>query len=277
MPPKIVAIINMKGGVGKTTLTWNLSQHLFTSNKKVLVVDMDPQANATSLGLTDGEYAEHKKSKKTIADLFVNCYRRYGPFPKEEIKLEPKDFIFRREQSENAFLDFVPSELNLSSILKGAYVDPFLLENLLKHSFFTQYDFIFIDCAPTNSNLTTLSLNAAKDILVPIMTDTFASHGIELLQEVIEQHKEDFDVHVNIIGLVFMRWRSDKANQADFKADLVKKYGSLTFETPIRDSEWYRIANGRRVDIRHTGAHEDCTGEFAKFVEEFLERIKKTN
>jgi chromosome partitioning protein len=65
MAPKIIAVINMKGGVGKTTLSWNLALHLFSSHaKKVLLIDLDPQANATLLGLSKEEFDNHKKPKK---------------------------------------------------------------------------------------------------------------------------------------------------------------------------------------------------------------------
>ncbi len=279
MAPKTIAIINMKGGVGKTTLTWNLAQHLFSNHdKKVLIIDLDPQANATVLGLSEEEFKEHKQNKKTIADLFINCYRKYGPFPKPKSGtiVDYKDYIFRREVSidKQAYLDLVPSELDLSAVLKGAYIDPFMLENVLGLPYFNKYEYILIDCAPTNSILTTLSLNAAKKILVPVMADTFAVYGVELMQEVLRQHKEDFNVEVGIIGLVFMRWEEKKANQQEFKEKIVAAWGGTTFRNSIRNNDWYKIANGRRTDISQSAAHDEVKREFTAFTREFIEKTE---
>jgi chromosome partitioning protein len=280
MAPKTIAIINMKGGVGKTTLTWNLAQHLFSiHNKRVLVVDMDPQANATILGLSREEYENHKKCKKTVVDMFINCYRKYGPFPKNN-PIESSDYdkyVFSRESSSNtgACLDLIPSELNLSLVLRGAYVDPFMLEKALKSAYFDKYHYILIDCAPTNSILTSLSLNAAKQVLVPVMADTFAVYGIELLEEVIQQHKEDYNVEVSIIGLAFVRYDETKANQQKFKSDIVAAWGGTTFKNTIRDSEFYKIANGKRIDIAHTAAHQPTKDEFYEFTKEFIEKTEQ--
>jgi|SRR5271157_411168 len=278
MAPKIIAIINMKGGVGKTTLAWNLAQHLFSIyGKKVLVADMDPQANASVLGLSKEEYSNHKKIKKTVADMFIDCYRKYGPFPKVDenaVVTSYEDYVFHRESSGTGpCVDLIPSELSLSSVLMGAYVDPFRLQEILSSPFFDKYDYILIDCAPTNSILTALSLNAARQILVPMMADTFAFHGVDLMKEVIRQHKEDYDVDVRIIGLVFLRYRSDAANQEDFRSKIVDAWGGTTFKTTIRESEWYKIANGRRIDIAHTPAHLDTKKEFDDFTDEFIKKI----
>jgi chromosome partitioning protein len=281
MAPKTIAIINMKGGVGKTTLTWNLAQHLFSvHNKKVLVVDMDPQANATILGLSKEEYENHKKYKKTVADMFINCYRKYGPFPKTNDPVAWSDYdkyIFRREGSsdDGPCLDLIPSELDLSLVLRGAYVDPFMLEKALISAYFDKYHYVLIDCAPTNSILTSLSLNAAKQVLVPVMADTFAVYGVELLRKVIQQHKEDYNVEVSIMGLAFVRYDETKANQQKFRSDIVAAWGGTTFRTQIRESEFYKIANGRRTDIAHTAAHQPTKKEFDEFTIEFIEKTEQ--
>jgi chromosome partitioning protein len=270
----------MKGGVGKTTLTWNLAQHLFSvHNKKVLVVDMDPQANATILGLSKDEYENHKKTKKTVVDMFVNCYRKYGPFPKTNDYAAWSDYdkyIFRREGSSDSepFLDLIPSELDLSLVLRGAYVDPFMLEKALSAKYFDKYHYILIDCAPTNSILTSLSLNAAKQVLVPVMADTFAVYGVELLRKVIQQHEEDYNVEVRIMGLAFVRYDEKMVNQQKFRSDIVAAWGGTTFRIPIRESEFYKIANGRRTDILHTAAHKPTKEEFDAFTIEFIEKTE---
>jgi chromosome partitioning protein len=176
-----------------------------------------------------------------------------------------------------AYCDIFPSELELSSVLKGAYIDPFMLEKALCSKFFDKYDYILIDCAPTNSILTTLSLNAAKKILVPVMADTFAVYGAQLTQEVITQHKEDYGVDISIIGLVFVRYDEKKVNQQEFKSKVVAAWGGTTFTTSIRDNDFYKISNGKRTDIFHSAAHHEVKEEFDAFTDEFIIKTDKAS
>ena len=282
MSRKVIAVINMKGGVGKTTLTWNIAIDLYEKyGKRVLLIDLDPQANATILGLSEDELEAHIKTKKTIADLFINCYKKYGPFPKPEPEKITDYSIFLHRLSESddksTYLDLFPSELHLSSVLKGAYVDPFMLDDVLKSRFFDKYDYILIDCAPTNSILTTLALNAAKNILVPVMADTFAVYGAELMKEVMDQHYEDYNIKVNPIGLVFTRLRKNNPPQYQdaSKVKIVNAWGSTTFKTEIRDTPSYGVANGKHTGISESGARQEVKDEFDDFMKEFLEKTDK--
>lgn len=280
MPPKTVAIINMKGGVGKTTLAWNLAYHLFsTHQQRVLIIDLDPQANATLLGLSEDEFNNHRRTKKTIVDLFIDCYKKYGPFPKpsDSPRQSYDEFVFECGKSTDgkAYCHIIPSELELSWILKNAYVDPFFLEKALNSSYFEKYDYILIDCAPTNSILTTLSLNAAKNILVPVMADVFAVYGVDLTKGVIEQHKEDYGIETKVIGLVFVRYESDKANQREYRSKVIGQWGRTTFTTSIRNNDHYKISNGQRKDISRSAAHKEVKVEFEEFTKEFVEKTEQ--
>lgn len=274
MPPKTIAIINMKGGVGKTTLAWNLGNSLCANyGAKVLIIDMDPQANATIVGLSKDERETHYRTKKTVADLFINCYRNYGPFQKPVVPIDFNDYIFNRKSSgDHASLDLIPSELDLSWVLMGTYVNPLLLEKSLNSTFFSNYDYVLIDCAPTNSILTTLSLNAAKKVLVPVMADVFAIQGVELMKKVIHQHEEDYDTIIDIVGLVFVRYK-ENVSQYNFKSEIVDAWGERTFDTVIHENEHYKIANGDRVPIDQTAAHQPVKKEFDDFTEEFLKFV----
>jgi chromosome partitioning protein len=207
--------------------------------------------------------------------MFINCYKNYGPFPKQRSSPESYDnFVFRCDESHDheAYCDIIPSELGLSWVLKGAYIDPFMLEDSLNSSFFAKYDYILIDCAPTNSILTTLSLNAAKRILVPVMADVFAVYGVKLTKEIIEQHKQDYGFETKIVGLVFVRYKEKMANQRDFKADVIEEWGTTSFKESIREDENYKIANGKRIDISRSAAHQEVKDEFEAFTKAFIEK-----
>jgi cellulose biosynthesis protein BcsQ len=118
-----------------------------------------------------------------------------------------------------------------------------------------------------------LSLNAAKAVLIPVMADSFAIQGVELMKDVIKRHEEDYGVSVKIVGLAFLRIK-DNVNQSEFMSQVVNAWGKTTFEIAIRENEWYRIANGKRVTIEETPAHKEVKEEFGKFVAEFIRNTK---
>lgn len=277
MAAKKVSIINMKGGVGKTTLSINLALFLSERMKKrVLLIDLDPQANATIVGIDEKKLIEFLKTKKSIADLFINCFKKYGPFPKDnKDEIEVNDFLYKAYESydKSSYLDIIPSELNLSSILKGVHVGPFELKNRIIQKVENEYDYIIIDCAPTYSILTTLALNATKAVLIPVMADSFAIYGVKLMKQILEEHKEDYGVDVKVIGLVFSMWnKKEPVNQTTFSNKIIKEWGLSTFRAKIWNTDWYKIANGKRKCIWDTPAHWDVKEEFQKFVMEFINK-----
>jgi chromosome partitioning protein len=277
MSAKKVSIINMKGGVGKTTLSINLALFLSERMKKrVLLIDLDPQANATIVGIDEKNLIEFLKNKKSIADLFINCFKKYGPFPKEnKDEIEVNDFIYRSYESydKSSYLDIIPSELNLSSILKGVHVGPFELKNRIIQKVEKEYDYIIIDCAPTYSILTTLALNATKAVLIPVMADSFAIYGVKLKKQILEEHKEDYGVDVKVIGLVFSMWNTrEPVNQTTFSNKIIREWGLSTFRTKIRATDWYKIANGKRKYIWDTRTRWDVKDEFERFVGEYINK-----
>ena len=265
----------MKGGVGKTTLSYNLAMELYEKNKKVLLIDLDPQANASILVLSEEEYAAHKANKKTIADLFINCFKRFGPFDKprglEETAFDNRLLLHRKLFNQNGgYLDIIPSEISLGLILKGAHVNPYILEEMLKQEMFQQYDYILVDCAPTYSILTNIALNATKKVLIPVNADSFAIYGVKLMKEIINDHEEDFDTKVGIAGLVFVKWKTkNPVNQTECEKKIIPEWGETVFNTRIRESDYYKIANGMRIPVTDTRMSAEAKQELLDFVKEF--------
>lgn len=273
MSAKLCAIINMKGGVGKTTLSFNLAMYLAEKkSQRILLIDLDPQANATVVATNPDLLKAHLGNKKTIADLFVQTYQTFGPTRKKQLPpAKVEDYLYSVETAAGKF-DLVPSELILSSVLKGMTLGPYDLNELITASVKKSYDYIFFDCAPTYSTLTTMALNSAQSVLIPMISDAFGLHGTELMQQVINEHKYDFGIDTKVVGVVFTMWKNQQ-NQIDHSNKIIRVWGpNKVFGAKISQNEWYKVANGKRLSIWETPAHSETKAEFEAFVTEFLEK-----
>lgn len=181
---RIIAIANQKGGVGKTTTSINLSSCLAEQGKKVLVVDIDPQGNATSgLGI------DKNALENTVYELFI-----------QECNL---DDCIQEEALEH--LDVLPSNVNLS----GAEIDligidgrEYILKNLLT-DIKDNYDFVIIDCPPSLNILTVNAMATADTVLVPIQCEYYALEGLSQLIHTINLVKKRLNPELEMEGVVF--------------------------------------------------------------------------
>lgn len=181
---RIIAVANQKGGVGKTTTSINLSACLAEQGKKVLVVDIDPQGNATS-----GLGVDKNNLESTVYELFI-----------DECGLED---CIQREALEH--LDILPSNVNLS----GAEIDligidgrEHILKNVLK-DIQDEYDFVIIDCPPSLNILTVNAMATADSVLVPIQCEYYALEGLSQLIHTITLVKKRLNPDLDIEGVVF--------------------------------------------------------------------------
>ena len=181
---RIIAVANQKGGVGKTTTSTNLSACLAELNKKVLLIDIDPQGNATS-----GVGVDKNQLENTVYEMII------GECEMEECLL--KDVIDN--------LDLLPSNVNLS----GAEIDLIGVEEreyILKKKIDEikdNYDFIVIDCPPSLNMLTVDAMTTADSVLVPIQCEYYALEGLSQLIHTINLVKERLNPTLEIEGVVF--------------------------------------------------------------------------
>ena len=166
---KIIAISNQKGGVGKTTTSVNLSSSLAALEKKVLLIDFDPQANSTSsIGI------DINIGSKTIYDLLEN-------------ECSSDDCIYKTNLE---FLDVIPAHIDLVGI-EIESIDMIEREYLLRNTIFdfkADYDFIIIDCPPSLGLLTINALTAADSVLIPIQCEYLALEGLGKLLKIGRAH-----------------------------------------------------------------------------------------
>jgi chromosome partitioning protein len=184
---RIIAVANQKGGVGKTDLTVNISCQLASAGKKVLLMDMDPQANAT-----DYLVSPETQFVKTTADLLLD----------DSVSLAD---ILIRDCREN--LDVAPADGNLSACQIGLANDinmQFKLKKKLKAVKEEEggYDFVVIDTPPSLGLLTVNALTVANQVLIPVQTQYFAMDGVVQLLETVAKLKEDINPGLEILGAV---------------------------------------------------------------------------
>ena len=201
---RIISVINQKGGVGKTTTVVNLATALAEHGKKILVIDLDPQGNATTgLGISNNN------KEKNIYKIIIG-------------QENPNNCI---QESCVKNLDLIGSNVNLSGLEVETASNPkraFLLKEILEQNekLFSQYENIFIDCPPSLSLLTVMSLVVADELLVPLQTEFFALEGISQLVKTIERIKINLNPGLNIRGILLTMFdkRNKLSNQVDEEA-----------------------------------------------------------
>lgn len=211
---RVMAVANQKGGVGKTTTSVNLAASLARLNKKILLIDLDPQGNTTvALGVDKDQLAF------SAYDLLMNA-------------AQPQDVIIRAEQAGLDLIgangDLTAAEVQLLDEDKGPTRLRQALENLAN-----EYDLVLIDCPPTLNMLTLNALVAADGVLVPVQCEYFALEGLSALMDTLQTVQEKLNPELEIDGL--LRTMHDRRNNLanDVSNELVAHFGMKVLQTII--------------------------------------------
>ena len=213
-PTRVIAIINQKGGVGKSTTAVNLAAALGENNKKVLLVDFDPQGNSTS-----GFGIEKEELSQCIYDALLNDV--------------PVEDLIHDTDSKKVFV--VPATIQLAGAeieLVSAMARETRLKELLA-PVRDEFDFIFIDCPPSLGLLTINALTAADSVLIPIQCEYYALEGVTKLLESMRMVKSRINKNLDTFGVLMTMYdsRTSLSNQV---VDEVRNYfGDKTFKTLI--------------------------------------------
>lgn len=234
----IISVVNQKGGVGKTTTAVNVGAGLANLGKKVLLIDMDPQANLTYHLINKNIY--QLPADETIYEIL-----------KENKSKKIDDILIEKNN-----VDIVPSSIILGK-LQRELLNRFGRERILAKSISKvkkKYDYILIDCPPNLGILTINSLAASDEIIIPVQAEPFALQGLQSLIETIELIKEDINNKLSILGLVLTEYDVRRKITEEIEDTLVNHFGDKVFKTPIRIN----------VAIPEASSHGKSVIEYAK-------------
>jgi chromosome partitioning protein len=272
----VVSITNMKGGVGKTTLTANLAYCLADNKKKrVLMVDVDPQFNLTQYCMSEKNYEEIQTdtSKGTVFDILVPEAITVPTILKGKKTKSKKRITYPVRNN----LYIIPSSINLIDFIdQRRSGSERLLSNYLK-SIKDEYDYVFIDCPPTSTILSRAAYLASDAYLIPMGMDYFSVMGIPLLQKDINNFTSTYGVEMKGLGIVrtkFLNWTAIAQRHKVVVQEFSRALNIKLFNSAFRQRQEVQNALSERKFIIEHAPRSESASDIRAIADEFIEAFE---
>jgi chromosome partitioning protein len=246
----IISLLNHKGGVGKTTSTINIGAGLVELGKKVLLIDLDPQANLTlSLGIP--------RQKITIYEAL-----------RGEGELQPYTYKPNMDVITSS-LDLSGAEMELINEAGREYILRELFETVVD-----KYDYILLDCPPSLGLLTLNALTSSRYILIPLQTQFLALQGLAKIKQVVDKVKFRLNKNLDIGGVIATMYDARRVLNRDVVDTIHKHFGEKVFKTYIRDNVALAEAPAQRKDIFAYQPKSAGAEDYLSLAKEVLSRVE---
>ena len=251
---KIVSFSNQKGGVGKTTSCVNISAQIANKGKRVLMIDMDPQGNATSgLGL------QKSKIKNTIYDVII------GHCDIKDAIIKTK---FKNLSVIPANIELAGAEVELPELEGGTNYTKISLDSIKD-----DYDYIFIDCPPSLGMLTVKALSVSDGVVIPMQCEFYSLEGMSQLLNTVKKIKNLYNPGLQIVGILLTMYNGRLTLTGQVVAELKKYYADKLFKVPISRTVRISEAPGYGEPICYHDPYGKGSLEYAAVAKELMLRI----
>ena len=252
---KVVSFSNQKGGVGKTTSCVNIGAQIANkANKKVLIIDMDPQGNATSgLGIAKS------KVKRTIYDVII------GKCPIEDAIIKTK---FKNLSVVSSNIDLAGAELELHDLDDSSNFTQIALDSIKD-----DFDYIFIDCPPSLGMLTVKALSVSDGIVIPMQCEFYSLEGMSQLLNTVKKIRQLYNPNLQIVGILLTMYNGRLTLTGQVVAEIKKYYSDKLFSTTIPRNVTLSEAPGFGEPINY---HDKCSKGCKAYEDIARELIKRT-